>query len=141
MVENRSAIIKDAMDIKADYLFFVDSDMYFFSEALEQLMKHDKDIVGAAYNYRGLPLESTAKFEGEMPKELFKVQALGAGMLLIKMPVLKKIPKPWFKNEYDENGRVKIGDDVWFCLQAAKAGIDVWCDPNTDVKHEGSYFY
>ena len=141
VVENRSRIIKDAISHKADYLLFIDSDMRFYPEILEQLMKHDKDIVGAAYNYRKFPIESTAKFEGEMPNELFKVDALGTGMMLIKMSALEKIPRPWIKMEYNDDGSVKVGDDVYFCLQAKKAGIEIWCDPTLDVKHIGDYFY
>ena len=142
IVHNRSELVKSAIDSKADYLLFVDGDMKFQPEVLEQLMKHDKDIVGANYNYRRLPLEPVTKFDGEMPNELFKVNALGAGMMLIKMSCLDKIPKPYFSMKYDDRGLVEIGDDVWFCLQAEKGGVDIYCDGSIkDVKHVGDYFY
>jgi len=142
IVHNRSELVKAAIDNKADYLLFVDGDMKFQPEILEQLMKHDKDIVGAPYNYRRLPLESTAKFEGKMPNELFKVDALGAGMMLIKMSCLEKIPKPYFSMKYDKRGMVEIGDDYWFCLQARKGGIEIWCDGSIkNVMHVGDYFF
>lgn len=146
IVHNRSELVNAALQNNADYLLFVDGDMKFQPEILEQLMKHDKDIVGAAYNYRRLPLESTAKFpretEDEMPDKLFKVDALGTGMMLIKMSAFEKIPKPWFSMKYDDNGRVEIGDDIWFCLQAQKGGIDIWCDPTIKtLKHLGDYEY
>lgn len=145
--KNREEVALAAITGGYDYLFFIDSDMNFAAEVLGKFLKDDKEIIGAHYNMRRFPLTSTMKMAdadgnfiamtGEMPKEPFKVAALGTGCLLIKVSAFNKIERPWF---WIGNNNL-IGEDVWFCLQAKKAGIDIWCEPNVQIGHEGSYIY
>jgi hypothetical protein len=145
--ENRIKIVEEAMRVKSTHLLFVDSDMWLPDGTLNKLLAHNKDIVGVNYNQRQLPLISTVKFaENEkiyavqgLPTELFKCYALGTGCMLIKMSVFDKIDKPWFWfDNYEDD---ILGEDIWFCREAGRKGIEVWCDPTIDVKHIGTYTY
>lgn len=150
--KNRQKLADYAIKGNYDYLFYIDSDMCFAAETLERLIDDNKEIVGCHYNCRSFPLRSTMKMADEngnliavnsedLPKELFKVHALGTGCMLIKVSAFSKIPKPWFWYGSADEPDEWCGEDLWFCRQAAKAGIDVWCDPNIEVKHEGYYLF
>ncbi len=49
------------LEIKADYLLFVDADMRFPKDTLKILMAHDKDIIGVNATTRSEPVKPTAK--------------------------------------------------------------------------------
>jgi len=153
--ENREKIILDALEAKCTHLLFVDSDMYFKENSLKKLIDLDKDVVGANYHQRQIPLISTVKIEDkdgnfkdcsgdEIPVVPFKCGALGTGFMLINMRVFEKTPKPWFyfNTKAGELVGTRIhGEDIWFCKAVKKAGYEVWCDPTLSVKHIGDYAY
>lgn len=146
--KNREEVALQSITGEYDYLFFIDADMCFSAEVLKRLLEADKEIIGCNYNQRHLPPVSTMKLEDEngnlisrsgvMPKEPFRVHALGAGCLLIKTSALKKIPRPWF---WYGDIIEQVGEDIFFCRQSKKAGIDIWCLPEVSIGHIGSYIY
>ena len=138
LIKNRTDIVKEAQG--SDYLLMVDSDMVFGEDLLKRLIACDKDIVGVDSSLKQIPRQTTVKYEGEMPKELFKCNGVGTGIILIKTKCLDFIAKPLFKFEY-EDGNIITGEDIWFCRQAIKSGIDIWCDPTLEIKHIGDYHY
>lgn len=148
--ENREKIVFEAKKAEADYLLFIDADMDFDQFALQKLLDLNKDVVGANYNQRQLPLISTVKFLGDdgkyknvdgkdFPTVPFKCGAVATGFMLIKMSVFDKIEKPWFF--FDEVDGDLIGEDVFFCRQCIKAGIEIWCDPTISIAHIGDFLY
>ena len=151
--ENRQKIVREAQQAGCDKLFFVDSDMYFAPGTLNALLAHWKPIIGAAYNYRHLPLETTVKFADadghlvakageDIPRLLFPCYAVGTGCCLVDLAIFDHLgPPPWFECDYDEDGALRTGDDVWFCRLAHQAGYEVWCDPTLAVSHLGEYEY
>ena len=146
--ENREKIVLQAQEVKATHLFFLDSDMKLENGTVSKLLAHDKDIVGVNYHQRILPLVSTVKFadenekiiEGQVGKELLECFAVATGCMLINMRVFDIIDKPWFFFGYDSDGKM-MGEDVWFCRQAKRKGLGVWCDPNIKIGHIGEYEY
>ena len=146
--QSRTNIVREAIKNGSTHLLFIDSDMVFEPEAVEKIIQYDKDIVGVSYNMRKLPLTSTIKIHDENgvqsftpTKDLFECYAVATGFMLIKMSVFEKIKTPWFAFEFDENGDMKVGSDVWFCKQAREAGFKIWCDPTTKVGHIGDFTY
>jgi predicted O-methyltransferase YrrM len=148
--ENREKIVKEAQAVGASHVLFIDSDMYLPPKTVNKLLAHDKDIIGVNYNQREFPLVSTIKFADDkenlipvpgddVPKTLFKCFAVGTGCLLVKMSVFQRIDTPWFW--FDTYKGDILGEDIWFCRQAHRKGIEVWCDPTIDVKHIGNYAY
>ena len=60
LIGARNGLVKEAIARKGTHILFVDSDMYFPPDAIKKLVEQDRDIVGASYNFRSLPLKSTA---------------------------------------------------------------------------------
>ncbi len=141
---NREALVKRAIEGGFSHILFIDSDMFFDTGSAEQLLNRDKDIIGADYNYRELPLRGTLKeLEGEEEpiNGLKKCAGIATGFLMIKTSVFKKLKHPWFFYEMDENGLTVQGDDIWFCNRAREAGFDIWCDTTVNIKHIGEYLF
>jgi GT2 family glycosyltransferase len=150
--ENRLYIVREAQARKCSHLWLLDNDMYFPDDVLLKLVAQDRDIIGAAYNMRKLPLTTTVKFADEhgtliakdakdIPVVPFTCHSVGFGCTLINMQVFEKIEQPWFYCAHNAAGEMETGDDVWFCRQAAKAGYDIWADPTLGVKHIGDFAY
>jgi len=148
--DNRWHMAKAAVDGDFTHLWLVDNDMAFPPDTFSRLVAHDKDLVGAAYNYRAAPLATVVKMQdaegrvfspSTLPAEIFKAYAIGSGCKLVKVSALRRMPQPWFALDWHADGSLKVTDDVWFCQQARKVGISTWCDPTLDVKHIGDYEY
>lgn len=136
--ENRNYIAAQALKSNCDYLFFVDDDMIFPPETLDDLILCEKDIVGAKYKTKyEVQADVVEYLNDERPSELFGCGAIGTGCLLINTKVFKVVPQPWFTYEWHSNGMVKMSHDWLFCHEARKRGIDVWCEPNIKVQHIG----
>jgi hypothetical protein len=146
----RNRIVSEARKAGATHLLFIDYDMYFSPDTIQKLIKQDKDIIGAAYNFRNESLKSTAvPFEKEeqvapdqLPTETFKCQTLGTGLLLIKLSVFDAFKGPWFMFGYKEDGTLLYGEDTYFCQRAINEGkLDVWADPTLGVRHIGEQLF
>ena len=147
IAENRSYILAQAVKNGCDYLFFIDDDMVFPPNTLEQLLSHKKEVIGVPYYSRKLPRESVVVYEdgtevkGELPDDLFKCQHVGTGIMLIDLSIIKDLERPYFFMQTHEVGFTIMGEDAWFCQQVRKAGHKIWCDPNLEIKHIGDYVY
>ena len=150
----RSALLYQAVEIDATHIMFIDADMVFPTDGVDRLIEQDKDIIGGLYNKRTSPhapiiyrkvkdhLENIIipPYEG---KELFEVDTIGAGFLLIKMDIFKKMQPPFFYyGDPSEFGLKKVplfdlGEDTTFCLKAKQNGYKVWCDPTIKLEHIG----
>lgn len=149
---NRWLAGQQAIKTQCDYLWLVDNDMAFPPDALLRLLAAKKDLIGAAYNSRVLPRRTVVKTQDEtgativpdaatFPPHPFVCHALGSGCKLVRVEALSRIPQPWFALEWDATGALSKTDDVWFCEQAKKVGIETWCDPTIDVRHIGDFLY
>ena len=65
--------------------------------------------------------------------------AIGSGLKLVSTQALAHIPRPWFALDFDKDGMLSVSDDVWFCQQAARVGIETFCDPTIRAGHIGSF--
>ena len=153
---NRNALVRTAKERGATHLMFIDNDMIFPASGIVRLLDHDKDIVGGAYNARGvegMPVVSTVKlsddytsgkydFNAQIPPQLFKCYGMGTGFMLIKMSVFDdpKLPAPWFEAPEDPDGTHHT-EDIEFCRKALKLGYDVWCSPTIKIGHIGTHVY
>ena len=123
--ENKEKLIKTALKHNCTHIFFVDYDVVFSPQVLVELIEADKEVIGAYYNYKYLPTKPMIKVlrKEELPDETFKAAAIGGGCLLIKSSVFKKISKPYFPMEYDDEGNVVCTEDTGFCEKTRDAGI------------------
>ena len=147
---NRWIAARMAVEEQCEYLWLVDADMAIPPDALPRLLAHHKDLVGAAYHYRGLPLRTVVKLRDQggalyipdkLPDTLFSCAAIGSGCTLVRVSALQQIPQPWFALAWTPEGCLAKTDDVWFCEQAASVGIETWCDPSLEVRHIGDFLY
>jgi len=141
----RNTLVQMALDrdrnAPFDYVFWADDDVIFPTDMLQKLIAHDKDIVSGLYFARKMPhwpqiyeyaKEAPGKFWFKIyypPAELIEVDAVGAGCLLVKMDVFRKMEKPWFLFT-DE-----LGEDMYFCHKAKQMGYSVFCDTSIKCGH------
>jgi GT2 family glycosyltransferase len=135
IVSSRNRLAQSALDKGCTHILFVDYDMAFERGIIKQLLDEDKDIIGADYKFRTKDQSTSIPLEGEDITKVFKCKAIGGGFLLIKTPVLEKIPTPWFMNSYSQQGVMISGEDTFFAQAAIKAGFDVYAHPLTSIKH------
>lgn len=141
-----------AVEKKAEYVLWLDSDMIFEPDLLEKLqadIELGKDIVTGLYFSRRYPyfpvLYERTAFENGMPvcrlyndypkDRLFPVEACGFGTVLMKTAVLADMEKKydnWFAP------LIGFGEDLSFCIRARECGYEIWCDPTVKPGHVGS---
>ena len=147
--------------LQYDYQLWIDSDIVFNLEAFYKLIWMDKDIAAGWYVTEDGRTTSVAhwleedEFEqngGVMNHEMldgiqkrrkpFTCDYTGFGWVMIKKGVFEHpdMKYPWFAPQMQvfESGAVQdmCGEDVSFCLEAIKAGFELWCDPTIRVGHE-----
>jgi hypothetical protein len=106
IADSRNTLVRSALDVDADYLFWVDSDMAFDPSGMIRLLQHDKDIAGATYPRRVPPyIVNGRPLKGEIfDEELQEMDFMPFGFMLIKAEVFRNIPEPWFTEAYPQIG-------------------------------------
>ena len=144
----RTQLVKKALEKEMTHLCFVDSDMFFPSEAITKLLAHKKEIVGCEYNKRQFPLEKVTQplvEGGESKTELYQARAAGCGLLLIDLSIFtnkdKPMGTPYFNFGRDREGKLVTGEDIWFISIARDSGYNTWIDPTILTKHLGEFPY
>ena len=144
LIGNRVRLIRQAIEGGFTHLLFVDHDVFFPPRkgvsVITRLLEQEKDIIGAPYNFRSLPLKSTAfPVDGEDLSKPYRCHAIPTGLMLINLKIFEKIPEPWIQFGRDAKGNMVHGEDAFLCQKAIEHGFEVWADPTLDVKHIGDY--
>jgi len=137
-----------------DYIWWVDSDMKFPIDAPLRLLQRGKAIVGANYRRRRFPNPNFTGMKGTSGNfEEFKtedsspdmelIDVLPHGMVLCHRSVYETIPQPHYLQEFIPELNLEIGEDIYFCQQAQKAGFEIWCDQqlSREVAHIGIFHF
>mgnify|MGYP001179880563 CR=1 FL=1 len=147
--------------LEYDYQLWIDSDIVFNLENFYRILWMQKDIASGWYCTEDgkttscahwLEEDDFSKNGGVMNHEMldsigkrrkpFTVDYTGFGWTLIKKGVFEhaEMKYPWFAPQMQvfESGEVQdmCGEDVSFCLDAIKAGFEIWVDPKCRVGHE-----
>lgn len=145
--QNRNIVIEQALELEMDRVLFIDDDTVFQPDLLENLRKHDVDVVtGLMFqrNYPHTPLifgrireKDGAVFprllKPEDDNQLIEISAAGLGCCLIKTDVFRKIDPPWIRlGELTSDGWC---DDIGFFKRARAVGIKSYCDLSQRVGH------
>jgi hypothetical protein len=131
---------------KIDYshIMWIDSDVIFKPEDVVKLLSHDLDIVSGlckiSPNTYSLTVEGARGFVKEkdiVSENLIEAKSVGAAFLLVKRGVFERIERPWFQTTIiEENGEIGfVGEDMYFCWKARKAGFKIFVDPTVKVNH------
>lgn len=145
---NRNGLVELAKEANATHVLFIDSDTTFPATALERLLAHDRDIIGATASRRTDDNDAIGvTLDGErlkVPSPPVKMKLLGMPFMLIKMDVFEKLRKPWFAEPPrwmmgEENDPGLMPEDEYFCYTAIQEGYDVYCDIelSMEIGHRG----
>ena len=142
--------------LKSDFthIMWIDSDMKFPIDAPMRLLARNKDIIGANYRRRRFPNPNFTGMSGQPgtyrefqttdnSPAMELIDVLPHGLVLCKREVYEKIPQPHYLQEYIPDLNLEIGEDIYFCQQAQKAGYDIWCDQelSKEVAHIGIFHF
>lgn len=148
---SRNSLAMMAIQMDADFVFWLDSDMVFKSDTLVRMMdtlkKNDLDILTGLY-FRRVPPYSPVLFDkleqngeitefsefNKIPDELFEVGGCGFGCVLMKTDVFFDVQSK-FGNMFAPMGN--NGEDVAFCIRARDCGYKIYCDPSIVCGHVG----
>ena len=135
---------------KPDYLLFVDSDMVFKRDALENLLLDHKDIVTGNAFSRQYPVKPVVgMFDPELhgrvrilvdyqKDALQPIDSCGMAFTLISRRALEKVfAHHWapFNPIFFEETHGHLPEDSSFCWRAKEAGLQVWLDSRVQVGH------
>lgn len=156
--EARNALAAQAVKEECDYVLWLDSDMTFGPDLLNDLLADDKDIVAGIFFRRRPPFNpciyKTLRADREFPERnaheqyddypkdtLFEVEGVGMAAVLVKIDVFRKITLNEYKGHSVAPPFVPLlgyGEDLSFCIRAREAGCEVWCDSRVKVGHMAS---
>jgi hypothetical protein len=140
----RNEACRKALECGAEYLWFIDSDQDFPTDALKRLKAVGADVSCADMWSRSIPsFRIVVGKDGPVSDEIADrgqvedVQYCGMGCTLIRTSILKpmreKYPdQPWF---WTANN----GEDATFCFKVLEIGGTVKCDFGLKSGHWGSF--
>ena len=161
----RNKAARRALEVGADYLMMVDSDVTVPGDALANLISHGERVVGGFYMHRdadtnestdrtcacklvdgdgkqyfGYPLESewTAaelRAKREAGEHLLPIHGGGMGCILIKTDVFDEMRYPWFEWKIFPGEIGMLSEDLCFCENLKNEGIPIHVDTRVACGH------
>ena len=126
---SRNIAVSKALQMKAKYLLFIDSDMIVFPDSLEQLLMARRPVVSGIYRSRGPPHPIVANI-GDHPvtdqqveaNQLMAVDDVGCGFMLIDTRVLRNLADTLKEFRCFINHKQQTGQEVtvYSAQEAAK---------------------
>ena len=138
-------------ETESTHLFFIDSDVIPPKDALEKLVNMDAPVAAGAYPIKKF---NTNEAKAETVYALFNrdeedgglrpvksghginpIEYAGTGCLMIKREVFDILEKPYFKWEYDEEGLMKRGEDMYFSEKLLERGVPMYANLDVICQH------
>lgn len=147
---SRQIMVQRSLEVDADWILTIDSDMKFPADTLLRLLRHGKSIVGVNCMARRPPHHSTAQTEDrseivttEDSSGIEKAGRLGFGLVLLQAKIFREMELPWFEFEWLPDKKVFRGEDYVFFDKVRKAGYELYVDHDLskEVKHLGQFEY
>ena len=151
---SRQESLEDALNQNCTHALFVDTDQVFPQDTAHRLIAWNKPIVACNIPLKMAPSFPTARARGatafgipitseETKQGLEKVWRVGAGIMLIDLAILAKMPKPWFEIPFSAKNAQFVGEDWYFCGKAEAAGYDIYVDHtlSRQVGHVGNFTF
>ena len=149
---SRNNLATKALQINADYVFWMDSDMDFEPDTLirmvDTLKKNNLDFLTGVYFRRRPPFSpvlfdrldmtkngvcSWSNFD-EIPNHLFEIGGCGFGCVLMSTEIFLSVQS---QHGFMFTPIGNCGEDVAFCIRARQCGYKLWCDPSIVCGHVG----
>lgn len=150
----RNELAAKAIDMEADYILWLDSDMVFPADLHNRLMTDIKgrDFVSGVYFMRKPPFhplvwekfrtpsldqeDVNRKYFRYPENGLFEIEACGFGCVLMRTSMIE----PMVAKFGTLFGPLPaVGEDLSFCARARACGFKMWADPRISLGHRG-YF-
>jgi hypothetical protein len=140
----RERACETAQNVGAKYLWFIDDDTVPPPNSLKRMIYildnyPDVGIVGGVYVtrdpvqpqpviFRGMGMGSYWSWKAG---DIFEVTGMGAGCMLVRVSILKELPRPWFKFDINDSNdplvaSTSVSEDIWFCNLVRKAGHKIF---------------
>jgi GT2 family glycosyltransferase len=145
--KNRNQLAEHAIELGAEWIWYVDDDHCFHPDTLTRLLARNVDIVTGVAVKRVAPFlpliyEREEGDEGNFVKHYFTpddvglkpILAAGAGCFLVKTHVHKTLGSPYWRFSETSTGDM-IGEDMDFCMRARAMGFTVYCDMDAPIGH------
>ena len=158
----RSKLASFFLDTDCDFLLSIDADMEFPVDAVDRLVRHDKDIVAAPYPVKTTPTRWAVAFNGAAPtyvEGLLPVRYVSTGFSLVKRRVVEALCTPDLRyyeaeearhhyaiylpllHESETGSRLYLSEDYAFCQRAKDKGYEIFCDFDIRLRHWGKNPY
>lgn len=140
----RDKLAKRAIDGGYSHVLWLDSDMIFTEDLLDDLMFSGKDFVTGIAHSRRAPHVSCVfkeiwpgieRWEGhDYPSSTFPIGGCGFACVLIKTDIIKAV--------FDKNGTAffpmrELGEDLAFCKRATDLKYEIYAEPSVWLGHIG----
>lgn len=139
----RDRVANKAINEGYTHVLWLDSDMVFSPDILDDLMFCGKQFVTGIYHarrkgyastiFKSIELNGLERFE-EYPREAFRIAGCGFGCVLVDTEVLKAVA---MKNGTCFTPIKDLGEDIAFCKRAKDLGYELWCEPTVVCGHIG----
>jgi hypothetical protein len=132
--EMRNALARQAIEMDATHILWLDNDMIFPEDTLERLIKHGKPIVAAGYSQRKEPAKPVASKDGvwvyteDDSAGIEPVDSIGMGVMLVETAVYEHLDMPWHCVGWNQQKGTVVGEDVYFCRKAKDIGAETFID-------------
>ncbi len=151
----RNSITKEAIETGYDRVLWLDSDMSFGPELMEQLSQRideGRDYVSGLYFERKPPhrptiyrklmateREGVAEVYRDYPESgIFEIAASGFGAVMTTVKLLRDVTERFGLPFTPITG---FGEDMAFCIRAREAGYRLWCDSGIRAGHIGAKIF
>lgn len=139
----RERIANKAINEEYSHVLWLDADMVFGPDLLDDLMFSGKAFVTGVYHarrkgyasciFKGIDVGEVERFK-EYPKETFDIAGCGFGCVLIETEIIRAVKRAYgtcftpIKN---------YGEDLAFCKRCRDIGYSLWCEPSVVCGHIG----
>jgi hypothetical protein len=132
-------------------IFWIDSDISWEPWQFFKIYDSEYDVCTGAYLLADGVTTTVHAWgtPGGIPKqeimqmtEPLKIQSMGFGFVAMKSGVFERMERPWFKHytqgiQKSDGTTIEdsLGEDISWCINAYKSGIEIYFDPTVLVKH------
>jgi len=152
LLTQRERLATEAVNLGAEYLLWLDSDITFPATTAMRLMAHDEPVVACNYIRRQLPAKGVAyevigDWNNPLPFDIYnylvEVQGVGMGCMLMRTEIFSQIPKPWFEFGWSPDSNDHLGEDMILCQKMAAAGYSIKIDSqlSQELRHLGTWAF
>lgn len=139
----REELTSYALGEEFTHVLWLDSDMVFEEEVVDDLYDTGKDFVCGIFHARRQGHQSCIfrsltppdRYHwNEYPNDTFKIKGCGMACTLVKSDILLEVRRKYgscFTPAYS------LGEDLAFCKRVDELGYTMWCEPTVRVGHIG----